>query len=82
MRIYLQLQASPEQAPKFYQLSLHEDLLDGWNLTREWGYQGNRGSSRHEHFNSHEEAQTAMLKIRDKQIQNGFRIVFIQGQEP
>lgn len=81
MRIYLQSQIACEQAPKFYQISLQEDLLEGWNLMREWGYQGQRGRNKHEHFSSYDEAQNALIKIRDQQIKHGFRVVFMQGQE-
>ncbi len=30
------------EAPRYYQIALHQDLLGGWTLTREWGQQGGR----------------------------------------
>ena len=43
MRIYMQIPPSDAGPPKFYHLHLQEDLLEGWTLVREWGYQGAGG---------------------------------------
>ena len=43
MRIYMQIPPEGDKAPRFYHLHLQEDLLEGWSLIREWGYQGARG---------------------------------------
>lgn len=81
MRIYMQTPVMEEQPLRFYHLILQQDLLEGWILIREWGYQGARGRSRRDHFKDYEEAQRALLKLRDTQLDRGFRVVFMSGTE-
>jgi len=81
MRIYMQ--QIPEdlgQAPRFLHLIIQEDLLDGWTLVREMGYQGNAGRIRRHHFDEYPEAMHAMLLERDTQIKRGYQVVFVDGQ--
>jgi len=81
MRIYMQ--QIPEdlgQAPRFLHLMIQEDLLNGWQLVREMGYQGNAGRIRRNHFDEYPEAMHAMLKERDTQIKRGYQVVFVDGQ--
>lgn len=80
MRIYLQTPYSAERPPRFYHLFLQEDLLGGWSLVKEWGFQGASGRMLHEHFESREEAIEALLRSRDQQIQRGYRVMFFQGE--
>ena len=80
MRIYMQIPPEGEKAPRYYHLHLQEDLLEGWTLIREWGYQGASGRIKREHFDDQTAAQAAMLKIRDQQIKRGFQVVFMQAQ--
>ena len=80
MRIYLQTPYSGERAPRFYHLFLQEDLLGGWSLVKEWGFQGASGRVQREHFNSREEALDALLSSRDQQIQRGYQVMFFQGE--
>ena len=80
MRIYMQIPPEGEKAPRYYHLHLQEDLLEGWTLIREWGYQGASGRIKREHFDNQTAAQAAMLKIRDEQIKRGFQVVFMQAQ--
>lgn len=82
MRIYLQIPALDDTPPRYYQLLLQPDLIGGWNLVREWGYQGASGRVKREHFATLEEAEAALGKARDSQIKRGYRVVFMQGQEP
>jgi len=79
MHIYLQTNAAPDSAPRYYHLILQEELLGGWSLLQEWGTQGSRGRSKRENFTNRSLAEQAMTKCRDIQLQHGFRIVFIQG---
>ena len=81
MRIYLQTPGSVEQPPRFVHLILERDLLGGWNLVKESGYQGSAGRLRREHFTVWEAAEAAMVKWRDAQLKRGYRVVFAQGQE-
>jgi predicted DNA-binding WGR domain protein len=82
MRIFLQTPPSSDSVPRFYHLFLQKDLLGGWTLVREWGFQGAAGRLQREHFPSHEAAAEAMLKSRDLQISRGYRVMFMQGDEP
>lgn len=80
MRIYMQIPPEGDKAPRYYHLHLQEDLLEGWTLIREWGYQGASGRIKREHFDNQTAAQAAMLKIRDEQIKRGFQVVFMKAQ--
>lgn len=81
MRIYLQLSATDDKPPRYYSLHLQQDLLGGWTVIKEWGYQGMSGKVRREHFADREAAQQALIQARDAQLRRGFRMVFVQGQE-
>ena len=81
MRVYMQTMADADQSPRFYQLVLQEDLLNGWTLVREWGHQGSSGRVKKDHFASKQEAQNALLKVRDAQLKRGFRVVYMRGEE-
>jgi predicted DNA-binding WGR domain protein len=81
MRVYMQTMAEMDTSPRFYQLVLQEDLLNGWTLVREWGRQGSSGRVKKDHFKSREDAQHALLKVRDAQLKRGFRVVYMRGEE-
>lgn len=80
MRIYLQSLSDDNKAPRFCHLHLQEDLIEGWTLIRELGYQGQAGKVTRTHFDSHAEALQAMMELRDAQLRKGFSIVFAQGE--
>ena len=80
MRIYLQTPFSDDRPPRFYHLFLQEDLLGGWSLVKEWGFQGASGRVQREHFDSREQALDALLRSRDQQIQRGYQVMFFQGE--
>ena len=80
MRIYLQTIANEDTSPRYYQMLILEDLLEGWTLVREWGYQGSSGRVRREHFDDRELAEEALLRVRDEQLQRGYQVVFMQAQ--
>jgi predicted DNA-binding WGR domain protein len=79
MRLYMQIPPEGDKAPRYYHLHLQEDLIDGWTLIREWGYQGAAGRVRKEHYPDRECAEAALLKVRDEQISRGYRVVFMQA---
>jgi len=81
MRVYMQTQPDAENMPRFYQLALQEDLIDGWTLVREWGRTGSPGRVKKDHFDNHESALNALLKVRDAQMNRGFRVVYMRGDE-
>lgn len=81
MRIYMQTPVTNERPPRFYQLALHKDLIEGWTLVKEWGAQGSPGRLVREHYPDREAAEQAMLQVRDAQLQKGYRIMFAEGQE-
>lgn len=80
MRIYLQTPYSAERPPRYYHLFLQEDLLGGWSLVKEWGFQGASGRVQREHFDSRDDALEALIASRDLQIQRGYRVMFFQGE--
>ena len=79
MRLYLQIPPEGDKAPRYYHLLIQEDLLEGWTLIREWGYQGAAGRVKKEHFHDREAAEEALLRVRDEQIKRGYRVVFMQA---
>jgi predicted DNA-binding WGR domain protein len=81
MRIYMQSAADDKQLPKFYQIHLEPDLLEGWLLVKEWGHQGSPGRVKKEHYANAEDAQQAALATRDAQLKRGYRVVFVQGSK-
>lgn len=82
MRVYLQATFEVDKPPRYYQLLLQEDLIAGWTLVREWGQQGTAGRIKRDHFASLEEAQKALLLVRDAQVKRGYQVVFMRGMEP
>jgi len=82
MRIYMQTPGAPGGRPRFCQLSLQADLLSGWNLVRETGYQGYAGQIQRTRFDSREVAEQAMAKIRDGFVRRGYQTMFTEGQSP
>jgi predicted DNA-binding WGR domain protein len=70
-----------DKPPRYYQLMLQEDLIEGWTLVREWGQQGAAGRVKRDHFASLELAQQALLLVRDAQIKRGYQVVFAQGMD-
>lgn len=81
MRVYMQqLPTEPGRAPRFLHLHIQEDLIGGWNLLKETGYQGSSGKVTRTHFDLAETATEAMLLERDKQLKRGYRVVFVEGQ--
>lgn len=80
MRIYMQTPVTDNKPPRFYQLHLQEDLLEGWSVVREWGSQGSPGRVKRNHYATREEAERAMLMIRDAQVNRGYRVMFMRGE--
>ena len=80
MRIYMQIPPEGDKAPRYYHLHLQEDLLEGWTLVREWGFQGAGGRLKREHFDDRESAEEALLRARDDQLRRGYQVVFMQAQ--
>lgn len=81
MRIYLQVHGEPGQPVRYYQIQLQPDMLGGWGVIREWGFQGRSGTVRRSHYESHDEAMDALIKIRSQQLNRGYRVMFVQGDE-
>lgn len=82
MRVYMQMPALEDKPPRFYHLFLQKDLLEGWQLVKEWGFQGSGGRVKREHYGNRDAAEAALIAGRDAQVQRGYRVVFIQGQPP
>ena len=79
MRIFMQTQPSEGESLRFFQLHLQKDLLGGWMLVHESGFQGLRGQVKREYFEQREEAEEAMQLQRDKKLKRGYRVVFREG---
>jgi predicted DNA-binding WGR domain protein len=77
----MQTMGDAETVPRYYQLVLQQELLGGWSLMREWGAQGARGRTKREEFSQRNQAVQAMSAYRDSQLQRGYRVVFVQGEE-
>jgi len=82
MRIYMQTPVSGAENMRFYHLMLQSDLLGGWLLVREWGYQGSSGRVKKNHYRGLDQAQEALFKARDQQLKRGYRVVFMAGDDP
>ena len=80
MRIYMQTTPVDGKPPRFYHLHLQEDLLEGWTLVKESGYQGGSGKVIREYFTSRDDALDALITTRDRQVKRGYRMVFAQGE--
>ncbi|MGV6850750.1 MAG: WGR domain-containing protein [bacterium] len=80
MQLYLQTPPD-NQGVKFYQLILQADLLGGWHLIRQWGWQGERGSSKRHYYDDYSEAMKAISYWRDRQLKRGFILVFVSGED-
>jgi predicted DNA-binding WGR domain protein len=76
----MQIPPQGDRPLRFYHLHLQEDLLEGWTLIREWGYQGARGRVQREHYADREEAEAALLRVRDEQLKRGYLVVFLEAQ--
>ena len=81
MRIYMQTPPMEDKAPRFYQLYLQPDLLGGWSLVKEWGYQGAGGRLTRQHFEDRDSAFDAMMGVRDAQLKRGYRVIFVEGHK-
>jgi hypothetical protein len=84
MRVYLQTPLAAatdaQRAPRFCHLIVQEDMLEGWTLIKETGYQGSKGRVTRSQFDKQDEAITALIRERDRQINNGYKVVFVEGQ--
>ena len=76
----MQIPPQGDRPLRFYHLHLQEDLLEGWTLIREWGYQGARGRVQREHYADREEAEAALIRVRDEQLKRGYLVVFLEAQ--
>ncbi len=81
MRIYMQTPVTDDHPPRYYHLFVQADLLGGWSLVKEWGFQGSPGRVVREHFQTLDAAHEAMFRGRDAQMQRGYRVMFMQGEE-
>ena len=61
-------------------LSVQPDLLEGWTLLRETGYQGYAGQVKRVRYGSREVAEEALAKMRDSFVRRGYQTVFAEGQ--
>jgi predicted DNA-binding WGR domain protein len=55
--------------------------MGGWTLIRESGNQGSPGTIKRENFPTQEQAIEALMKWRDKNINRGYRVAFMEGDK-
>jgi predicted DNA-binding WGR domain protein len=79
MRVYLQTVPDDNQAQRFCHLQLQPDMLEGWQLVRESGQQGARGSVTRSHYASEEEAVAELERQRERLQRRGYRVMFAEG---
>ena len=79
MRLFLQQKPAADEAPRYVQLVLQQDLLGGWTLLREAGHVGGRSQLRREQYLDRDAAIEAFEKARDAQLKRGFQVMFAQG---
>lgn len=82
MRILLQTPQGSGVRPRFCLLSVQKDLIEGWTLTRETGYQGYGGQLKRSCYSTLDGAVDAMVKVRDDYVRRGYRTVFSEGHAP
>ncbi len=79
MRLYLQLEATENNPVKFCHLVLQQDLLGGWTLLREAGFQGSRGTLKRWQHATRDQAYEALTSERDRLLSRGYRVMFGTG---
>ncbi len=72
MRLYMQQPAAGLPAPRFIRLVLEQDLLGGWELTREAGQIGGKSQLKRELFTDRAQAIDAFEKLRAAHAKRGF----------
>lgn len=80
MRIYMQTTPEGNHPPRFCLLAVQQDLLEGWSLVRETGYQGYSGQVKRWRFATRDEADRHLMEQRDAQARRGYRVVFSEGR--
>ncbi|QKT03420.1 WGR domain-containing protein [Ectothiorhodospiraceae bacterium 2226] len=79
MRIYMQTPPTAEGPPRFCQLMLQQDLLEGWTLIQEAGAPNGARRIKRVHYPSFDAAEAALVRARDAQIARGYRVMFVEG---
>ncbi|HET6633030.1 MAG TPA: WGR domain-containing protein [Rhodanobacteraceae bacterium] len=82
MRVYMQAKPLADEASRYVQLILEQDLLGGWTFYRESGVPGGRVSLRKQVFTAQDDALAAFEQARDTQLKRGFQVMFAKGMEP
>ncbi len=83
MRIYMQTPPMDGAPPRFFQIQIQEDMIDGWTLIRESGTQGARSTTLKKiHYECREDAEEALFALRDQQLRRGYKTTFITGMSP
>ena len=77
----MQALPSANEAPKYLQLVLQQDLLGGWTLIKESGQQGGKIQVKRELYLDLGTAQAALISARDLGLKKGFNIMFAEGED-
>ncbi len=76
----MQSMAGDSLIPRYCQLWLQRDMLNGWSVMCEVGRQGHKGRIRRRLRADHEAALGLLMAWRDEQLKKGFRVVFMEGE--
>ncbi|OGT20202.1 MAG: hypothetical protein A2V90_03695 [Gammaproteobacteria bacterium RBG_16_57_12] len=82
MRIYLQKPSEGNLPHRYCHLWTQEDLLHGWTLIAEAGYQGSRGRVKKQQYPDRESVEHALIAARDGHLRRGYRVMIVEGQSP
>jgi len=72
MHILLQQPIPGSPSPRFIRLLLEQDLLGGWQLTRETGHIGGKSQLKRELFTDRAQAISAFETLRAQHEKRGF----------
>ncbi|MBF0137063.1 MAG: WGR domain-containing protein [Magnetococcus sp. DMHC-1] len=79
MKVYLQRLNPATSLITFYSIQIQPDLLGRWHVIREWGRAGSPGTLRKKPFDEMQEALASMQELRDRLINEGYRVVMQEG---
>ena len=72
--IYMERHDTKQNMHRFYQLFVAPGIFNDWSLVKEWGRVGSPGTVRKEWFTTEQEAELAILQLRDKKVKKGYRL--------
>jgi predicted DNA-binding WGR domain protein len=78
-RIHLERRHPARNLQRFYAFTVTRTLFGHWAVLREWGRIGHPGTVRETWFATEDEAGEAVLRLRERKEQRGYRAVMNLG---